>query len=66
MPTTSPAATLKQKAHALIDQLPEDASWEDLAYEMELRASIDRGLADAKAGRMIPVEDLMKELGIEE
>jgi predicted transcriptional regulator len=31
-----------------------------------LRASIDRGLADSEAGRLIPVEDLMKELGIEE
>lgn len=66
MPIASPDATLKEKAHALIDQLPEDASWEDLAYEMDLCASIDRGLGDAKAGRVIPVEDLMKEFGIEE
>lgn len=60
------AANLKQQAHALIDHLPDSASWEDLAYEMDLRASIERGLADAKAGRLIPVEDLMKELGIAE
>lgn len=66
MPTPDAAATLKQKAHALIDQLPETASWDDLAYEMDLRASIERGLADSRAGRVIPVEDLMKELGIEE
>jgi hypothetical protein len=38
----------------------------DLAYEAELRASTDRGLADSEGGRLIPVEDLMKELGIEE
>lgn len=66
MPTPDAAATLKQKAHALIDQLPETASWDDLAYEMDLRASIERGLADSRAGRVIPVEDLMKEFGIEE
>jgi predicted transcriptional regulator len=60
---TSP---LKQQAHALVDSLPESATWEDLAYEAELRASIDRGLADAEAGRVIPVEDLMKEFGAEE
>lgn len=66
MPTPDAAATLKQKAHALIDQLPETASWDDLAYAMDLRASIERGLADSRAGRVIPVEDLMKELGIEE
>ncbi|AXQ28016.1 hypothetical protein D0B54_04720 [Solimonas sp. K1W22B-7] len=62
----SAAATLKQTAHALIDQLPDSATWEDLAYEMDVRASIERGLADSKAGRVIPVEDLIKELGVEE
>lgn len=56
----------KQQAHALIDTLPECATWDDVAYEAELRASIEHGLADAQAGRVVPVEDLMKELGIEE
>lgn len=32
----------------------------------ELRASIARGLADANAGRLVSVEDLMKEFGIDE
>jgi predicted transcriptional regulator len=39
---------------------------DDVAYEAELRASIEHGLADADAGRVVAVEDLMKELGIEE
>lgn len=39
---------------------------EQQAYEMDLRASIERGLADADAGRVIPVEDLMKEFGAAE
>jgi predicted transcriptional regulator len=56
----------KRQAHELIDKLPESATWEDVAYEIELRASIERGVADADAGRLIPVEDLLKELGIEE
>ena len=60
------AATLKQQAHQLIDHLPDTATWDDVAYEAELRASIERGLADAKAGRVIPIEDLMKELGVVE
>jgi hypothetical protein len=62
----NPGSAFKQKAHALIDQLPETASWDDLAYEMDLRASIERGLADAQAERVIPVEELMKELGVAE
>lgn len=32
----------------------------------ELRASIARGLADADAGRLVSVEDLMKEFRIDE
>jgi predicted transcriptional regulator len=60
------APPLKQQAHALVDNLPESATWDDLAYEAELRASIDRGLADSEAGRVVPVEDMMKEFGIEE
>lgn len=57
---------LKQQAHALIENLPDTATWDDVAYEAELRASIEHGLADAQAGRVIPVEDLMKEFGFEE
>ena len=57
---------LKQQAHALIDNLPDTATWDDVAYEAELRASIEHGLADAEAGRVVAVEDLMKEFGIEE
>jgi hypothetical protein len=57
---------LKQQAHALIDNLPESATWDDVAYEAELRSSIEHGLADAEAGRIVAVEVLMKELGGEE
>lgn len=59
------APSLKKQAHALIDKLPDSATWDDVAYEIELRASIDRGLANSKAGRVISVEDLMKEFGVE-
>lgn len=57
---------LKQQAHALIENLPDTATWDDVAYEAELRASIEHGLADAQAGRVVAVEDMMKEFGIEE
>jgi predicted transcriptional regulator len=46
----------------LIDALPESATWEDVTAEVELRASIERGLADSDAGRVVAVKDLIKEL----
>lgn len=60
------AAAFKQEAHKLIDQLPETASWDELMYQAALRASVERGLADIEARRVIPVEALMKEFGVAE
>ncbi len=56
---------LKEQAHALIDNLLETATLDDVAYQAELRPSIEHGRADAQAGRLVAVEDLMGELGIE-
>jgi predicted transcriptional regulator len=57
-------APVKKAAHDLIDQLPDDITWDDLAYKIEVRASIERGLADAEAGRTTSQEDMEKLYGI--
>jgi predicted transcriptional regulator len=41
----------KSKARAIIDQLPDSASWDDVMYELYVREAIDAGLADVAAGR---------------
>jgi predicted transcriptional regulator len=53
-----------QAAHELLDDLPDNASWDDIAYRIEVRASIERGLADSRAGRTLPHEEVIKEFGI--
>lgn len=62
--------TVKQQAHELIDELidelPDEATWDKLAYRVAVRASIERGLADADAGRLVSAEEVMKEFGIAE
>ena len=50
---------LKQEARQLVDQLPEQASWDDLMYEIYVRQSIEAGLADVQAGRVVPHDDVM-------
>jgi predicted transcriptional regulator len=55
------AAVFKQEAHKLIDALPETASWDELIYEAALHRAIERGLAQADAGELIPAEALLKE-----
>lgn len=58
--------TLREQVHQIAEQLPPEATWDDVRYQVELRASIERGLADVRAGRSIPVEQLMKEFGVAE
>lgn len=63
MPNNSP---LKQQAHELIEHLPDSATWDDVVYEMAVRRSIERGLADADAGRLTDVKDVRREFGLAE
>lgn len=59
-----PSANVKAAARQLIDQLPEGVTWDELAYEIEVRASIERGLAEAEAGQLIPQQDVEKKFGL--
>ena len=45
--------TFKEEAHKLIESLPDDATWEDLMYEIYVHESIQRGLEDSRAGRTV-------------
>lgn len=67
MPTPSTAPmTLKQQAHALIDQLPEDATWHDVADALTLIEDIEAGLADSDADRVVDTATLRKHFGLPE
>ena len=56
---------LKAEAHRLIDSLPDEATWDDLMYRLYVRQSIEQGLADSDADRVISVEDVRARLGID-
>jgi len=53
------SASIKREAQRLVDQLPEQASWDDLMYEIYVRQAVDRGIADADAGRVVPSDQVM-------
>jgi hypothetical protein len=55
---------IKQRAHELIDALPDNATWQDLLYALELRADVEAGFADAKAGRVTEVKELRRDYGL--
>jgi len=56
--------TIRDKLHALADVLPADATWEDVREEIAFWQSVERGLADAKAGRLIPHAEVRKRFGL--
>ena len=64
MPDTS--ATLKEEAHRIVDQLPENASWEDLVYRIYVRQSLEAGIKDAEAARVESVAEVRRSFGLDE
>lgn len=56
--------SIKEQAQRLIDQLPENSTWDDLMYEIYVRQVIEAGLADSEAGRVTSVEQVRKRFGL--
>ena len=53
---------IKPEARRIVDQLPDTATWEDLMYEIYVRESVEAGLADAEAGRLVPQEEAISRI----
>ena len=49
-PRSDAAPTVKEQAHAMIGQLPDDATWADASHEFAVAAEIAEGLAEAERG----------------
>ena len=56
--------TTKQKAHQLLEKLPDSATWEDLMYQIYVRQSIEAGIKDSDEGRTTDVKDVRKKFGL--
>jgi hypothetical protein len=59
------AVNVKDEARKLVDNLGKDATWDDLMYEIYVRQSIERGMADSEAGRTTPIEQIRAKYGLE-
>jgi Tfp pilus assembly protein PilO len=60
------ARNIKEAAKRLIEQLPEDSTWDDLMYEIYVRQAVEAGLADSQAERGLSVEEVRKRFGLPE
>ena len=50
--------TIRQKVHALAEQLPADASWDDVIEEARFRRAIELGIAAADRGAFATDDDV--------
>ena len=54
--------TLKERAHKLIDAMPDDSpSLREICENLALKKAIQEGLDDIAAGRVYPLEEVERE-----
>jgi hypothetical protein len=52
----------KESVRELLDRLPDDCSLEDILYHLYVMQAVERGLADAEAGRTLSHEEVEERL----
>jgi len=57
---------VKEEAHRLVEELPDQATWDDLMHEIYVRQAIERGMADSLAGRTTDVKEVRARYGLAE
>ncbi len=56
------AISTKQAALRMIGRMPDDASLEDIMYELYFRQRVDRGLRELDEGKMVSHEEVKRSL----
>jgi hypothetical protein len=55
---------MKEEALRIVEGLPDDATWEDLQYEVYVRQAVEAGLKAAEEGRVVSVAEVRRRLGL--
>lgn len=59
---SSASASPKEQLRRVIDDQPDDSSFEELIRELAFAVMVERGLADARAGRTSSHEEMKRRL----
>jgi len=51
---------IRKEADLLLQDLPEETSWDDLMYRIYVRQKIEKGLKDSENGRLRTTDELRK------
>ena len=58
-------SSAKEEAINLITRLPDEASWDDIMYEMYVKKKIALGIKAADEGRVVPHEEVKRMFSVE-
>lgn len=56
--------SVKQEAQRIIEELAEDATWDDLMYRIYVRQAIESGLADSEANQTLDIQEVRARFGL--
>ena len=57
---------IKAAVLELVEDLPNDATWEDVMYRVYVREAIEAGRRDATAGRLVDLAEARRRFGLAE
>ena len=55
---------IKETAHQLVENLPDDGTWEDLMYQIYVREVIEQGLEDSRNNRIHSSAAIREHFGV--
>jgi hypothetical protein len=57
-------ANVKEEARRLVERLPEDATWEDIQYQIYFRQAVEAGLKDSREGSIVSLQEARRRFGL--
>ena len=61
-----PRPMSKKEAHQIVDEMADDATWDDLIHQIYVMQIVEKGQADVKKGRVASVCDVRAKYGLPE
>jgi hypothetical protein len=52
--------TAKRRILSIVEEQPDDSSYDEILHELDLMRMIDRGIADADAGRAVSHQEVKR------
>lgn len=56
--------SVKESILKILDSFPDDITWEDFSYALQIWQTVQKGLEDVAAGRTISTDQLKERLGL--